>query len=152
MPSLVSWVHSPTAMLNLALNLIEGVRLSTYFSSNSRHYLDGLYPIRQWLNGLEIGNAAFAHFICRTIPMQCPFERDICLFGCTIAHIPPLCKLNPLYEEVVSLRFRALCYLADECGEDVGCYCWGYNLLVRLLRWLIRVPIAIPIRQPVISW
>jgi hypothetical protein len=110
-------------MLNLALNLIEGVRLSTYFSSNSRHSFDGLYPIRQWLNGLEIGNAAFAHFICRMIPTQCPFERNICLFGLTIVHIPPLCKLNPLYEEVVSLRFRALCYLADECGEDVGCYC-----------------------------
>jgi len=34
-----------------------------------------------------------------------------------------MCKLNPLYEEVVALRFRALCYLADECGEDVTCYC-----------------------------
>jgi hypothetical protein len=84
---------------------------------------DALYPIRQWLNGWEIRNTAMAHFICRTIPVQCPFERDICVFGRKIAHIPPLCKLNPLYEEVVSLRFRALCYLADECGEDVRCYC-----------------------------
>lgn len=82
-----------------------------------------LYPIRQWLNNLEINNPALAHFLWRMIPTQCPFERDICLFGRTIVSIPPLCKLNPLYEEVVSLRFRALCYLADECGEDVGCYC-----------------------------
>ncbi|MCJ8279029.1 MAG: Mo-dependent nitrogenase C-terminal domain-containing protein [Rivularia sp. ALOHA_DT_140] len=83
----------------------------------------GLNPIRQWLNKLEINNPALAHFICRMVPVQCPFERDICLFGRTIVHIPPMCKLNPLYEEVSGLRFRALCYLADECGEDVGCYC-----------------------------
>ncbi|MEL6459942.1 MAG: Mo-dependent nitrogenase C-terminal domain-containing protein [Cyanobacteria bacterium J06641_2] len=83
----------------------------------------GLYPIRQWLNNHEINNPVLAHFLCRMIPTQCPFERDICLFGRTIVSIPPLCKLNPLYEEVVGLRFRALCYLADECGEDVGCYC-----------------------------
>ncbi|HHP7245444.1 MAG TPA: Mo-dependent nitrogenase C-terminal domain-containing protein [Elainellaceae cyanobacterium] len=85
--------------------------------------LDGLYPVRQWLNGLKIRNITLARFICRIIPVQCPFERDICLWGYTIVHIPPLCKLNPLYEEVVGLRFRALCYLADECGEDVRCYC-----------------------------
>ena len=83
----------------------------------------GLYIIRQWLNNLEIQNVALAHFICRMIPTQCPFERDICFFGRTILHIPPLCKLNPLYEELIGLRFRALCYLADDCGEDVGCYC-----------------------------
>ncbi len=40
----------------------------------------------------------------------------------TLLSIPPLCKLNPLYEQVVGLRFRALCYLADECGEDVTPY------------------------------
>lgn len=83
----------------------------------------GLYPIREWLNKLEINNPALAHFICRIVPVQCPFERDICFFGRTLIHIPPLCKLNPLYEEVTGLRFRALCYLADECGEDVRCYC-----------------------------
>lgn len=84
---------------------------------------NGLYPIREWLNRLEIKNAALAHLICRIVPVQCPFERDICFFGRTLVHIPPLCKLNPLYEEVTGLRFRALCYLADECGEDIRCYC-----------------------------
>jgi len=86
-------------------------------------WFDGLYPIREWLNNLDIQNVALAHFICRMIPTQCPFERDISLFGRTILSIPPLCKLNPLYEEIIGLRFRALCYLADDCGEDVGCYC-----------------------------
>ncbi|MFY8175362.1 Mo-dependent nitrogenase C-terminal domain-containing protein, partial [Planktothrix agardhii] len=27
------------------------------------------------------------------------------------------------YEELVYLRFQALCYLADECGEDISAYC-----------------------------
>ena len=84
---------------------------------------DGFSPLRQWLNRLEIRNATLAHLICRVIPVQCPFECDICLFGCITIHIPPLCKLNPLYEEVVALRFRSLCYLADECNQDVRCYC-----------------------------
>ena len=80
-------------------------------------------PLRQRIDTLEVKDAALAHRICRLIPAQCPFERDLKLFGCTILHIPPLCKLNPLYEEVVGLRFRALCYLADECGEDISQYC-----------------------------
>ncbi|MEC4986376.1 MAG: Mo-dependent nitrogenase C-terminal domain-containing protein [Oscillatoria sp. PMC 1068.18] len=84
---------------------------------------DWLNPLRQWLNEVKIENQAIAHLLCRMIPVQCPFERDIYLFGKKIAQIPPLCKLNPLYEEIVGLRFRALCYLADECGEDIGCYC-----------------------------
>jgi Mo-dependent nitrogenase C-terminus len=38
-------------------------------------------------------------------------------------HIPAMCKLNPAYEQLVELRFKALCFLADECGEDVTPYC-----------------------------
>lgn len=84
---------------------------------------DILRPLRQWLNQVEISNPKLAHRLCKLIPAQCPFERDVKLFGHTLFHIPPMCKLNPLYEEVVMLRFRALCYLADECGEDVTQYC-----------------------------
>ncbi|NMG08818.1 Mo-dependent nitrogenase C-terminal domain-containing protein [Brasilonema sp. UFV-L1] len=84
---------------------------------------DLLQPIRQWFDSIEVHNAKLAHFLCQLIPAQCPFERDITLFGRKLFHIPPMCKLNPLYEEVVSLRFRALCYLADECGEDISAYC-----------------------------
>jgi hypothetical protein len=58
----------------------------------------------------------------KMIPAQCPFERDIKIFGRTVAHIPPLCKLNPLYDQLVGLRFRALCYLVDVCGEDIQAY------------------------------
>ncbi|MBW4576432.1 MAG: Mo-dependent nitrogenase C-terminal domain-containing protein [Aphanothece sp. CMT-3BRIN-NPC111] len=82
-----------------------------------------LQPVRQWLDQIEVSDRALAHRLCKLIPAQCPFERDVKLFGRTLFHIPPMCKLNPLYEQVVSLRFRALCYLADKCGEDVTAYC-----------------------------
>ncbi|MDF5715489.1 MAG: Mo-dependent nitrogenase C-terminal domain-containing protein [Rhizonema sp. NSF051] len=84
---------------------------------------DILQPVRQWLDSIKIHNAKLAHWLCKVIPAQCPFERDIKLFGRHLFHIPPMCKLNPLYEEIVSLRFKAMCYLADECGEDVTVYC-----------------------------
>jgi len=84
---------------------------------------DPWQPIRQWLEQVEIATPDLAHRLCQLIPAQCPFERDVKLFGRTLFHIPPMCKLNPLYEEVVGLRFRALCYLADKCGEDVTRYC-----------------------------
>lgn len=79
--------------------------------------------LRQWLNNIQVRDRKFAHRICGLIPAQCPFEREIKLFGKTLLYIPPLCKINPLYEELVGLRFRALCYLADECGEDITRYC-----------------------------
>ena len=78
-----------------------------------------LQPVRQWLDEIEIHDPKLARFLSKAIPAQCPFERDIKLFGHLIAHIPPLCKLNPLYDQLVSLRFRALCYLVDQCGEDI---------------------------------
>lgn len=85
--------------------------------------IDVLLPVREWLDGLEIQDPRLARLLCKFIPAQCPFERDITLFGRKIVHIPPLCKLNPLYDQTVGLRFRALSYLADECGEDVLPYC-----------------------------
>ena len=85
--------------------------------------IDLLSPVRKWLNNIEIKDSALAHRICKSIPSQCPFEREIKLFGRTVLKIPPMCKLNPLYDEVIALRFRAICYLADVCGEDVSFYC-----------------------------
>jgi hypothetical protein len=79
-------------------------------------------PLRQWLDRLPIENERQATRICNLIPSQCPFERHVKVMGRTVLHIPPLCKLNPLYEELIALRFRALCYLADECGADVSGY------------------------------
>lgn len=82
-----------------------------------------LKPVRQWLDQTEIRDPRVARFLCKMIPSHCPFERDVNLFGHKVVHIPPMCKINPLYEQLVGLRFRALSYLADECGEDVSAYC-----------------------------
>ena len=84
---------------------------------------DIFQALRQRLDRVQVSNPKLAHRLCQLIPAQCPFERDITVFGRTLFHIPPMCKLNPLYDEVVALRFRALCFLADECGEDVTAYC-----------------------------
>ena len=75
------------------------------------------------LSQINLNDPQTARLICRLIPMSCPFERDVFLLGRKIGHIPALCKLNPLYEQFVELRFRALTFLADECGEDVTSYC-----------------------------
>jgi len=83
---------------------------------------DVLHPVREWLDTMDVHDPKVARMLCKLIPSQCPFERDITLFGRKLVHIPPLCKLNPLYEQLVGLRFRALSYLADDCGEDVSPY------------------------------
>ena len=88
-----------------------------------KNKFDLLQKIRQRLDEIEINNRQFAKLIAKVIPAQCPFERDIIVFGRKIGHIPPMCKLNPLYEQFVGLRFRALCYLVDKCGEDIQSYC-----------------------------
>lgn len=85
--------------------------------------VDVLLPVRHWLDELEMHDPRVARFLCKLIPPQCPFERDVKLFGRKVVHIPPLCKLNPLYDQLVYLRFRALSYLADDCKEDVSKYC-----------------------------
>ncbi len=82
-----------------------------------------LEPVRTWLDQMAIHDPKIAHFLCKMIPAQCPFERDVKLFGRKVVHIPAMCKLNPLYDQFVGLRFRALSYLADDCGEDVTPYC-----------------------------
>ncbi|HIK45769.1 MAG TPA: TerB family tellurite resistance protein [Leptolyngbyaceae cyanobacterium M65_K2018_010] len=87
--------------------------------SDSESKLDPLKPAREWLDQLEVHDPRLARFVCKLIPSQCPFERDVVLFKKKLVHIPAMCKLNPLYDQLVGLRFRALSYLADECGEDV---------------------------------
>jgi hypothetical protein len=91
-------------------------------SSQSSISFDLLRPCRQWISRIQVNNPGIAHRIARLIPAQCPFERDLVVFGRQVAHIPPMCKLNPLYNELIELRFKALCYLADECGEDISAY------------------------------
>jgi tellurite resistance protein len=118
--------------LNLQVDALETLRQTldgteakggTVIADPDKGSLDLLNPVRHWLDDLEMQDPRIARFLCRLIPPQCPFERDVKLFGRKVVHIPPLCKLNPLYEQLVGLRFKALSYLADDCKEDVSPYC-----------------------------
>jgi Mo-dependent nitrogenase C-terminus len=104
-------------------NLSELTHRSSWNDAPSLPKFDIFKPLRHWLDNLDVSSPKLAHKLCQSIPAQCPFERDLKLFGHILFHIPPMCKLNPLYDEVVALRFRAMCYLADECGEDISQYC-----------------------------
>lgn len=64
--------------------------------------------LRQRLDALKVCDRTSARILCRLIPASCPFERDLKILGRILLHIPPLCQLNPFYEQFVSLRFRAL--------------------------------------------
>jgi len=85
-------------------------------------HVEPLKPVRDWLDQLSVTDPRLARFVCKLVPSQCPFERDVKIFGSKVVHIPPMCKINPLYEQLVGLRFRALTYLADDVGEDVTPY------------------------------
>lgn len=91
-------------------------------SLSRERIFDILNPVRQRLEEIEINDPKTAKLIVRLIPAQCPFAREITLFGYGVGRIPPLCKLNPLYDQLVSLRFRCLCFLADQCSEEIHSY------------------------------
>jgi len=97
--------------------------MTTSIQKPTQKKINLFQPVQQWLDNLEIENRQTARRIVNLIPAQCPFARTISIRGRAILSIPPLCKLNPVYEQLVSLRFRALCFLADRCGEDITPYC-----------------------------
>ncbi|NJK63187.1 MAG: hypothetical protein HC921_11365 [Synechococcaceae cyanobacterium SM2_3_1] len=68
--------------------------------------------IKNWLDRIEIQGICQARWICRLIPSHCPFERDI-LLGSRTIHIPALCRINPVYEQLIGLRMRAASYLVE---------------------------------------
>jgi tellurite resistance protein len=122
-------VHSFQEALGLEVEALKSLESTLWHPEQSSsqedlesplHHPDILNPVRQWLDGMEVKDPRVARFICKMVPSQCPFERDITLFGRKIVHIPPMCKLNPLYEQLVGLRFRSLSYLADDCEEDIS--------------------------------
>lgn len=124
-------LESFSKALRLEVSALESLRhtldgehseLEPALQPPSKQGPDVLQPVRQWLDGFEVQDPKIARFLCSMIPSQCPFERDVTLFGRKVVHIPPLCKLNPLYEQLVGLRFRSLSYLADDCQEDVSAY------------------------------
>jgi tellurite resistance protein len=115
--------QGPSSQIVFDANVIPAVGTPLSSRLPQPHHKNVLQPVKDWLDGWEIHDPRLAHFVCKIIPPQCPFERDIVLFGRKIVHIPAMCQINPLYEQLVGMRFRALCYLADECKEDVSSYC-----------------------------
>jgi tellurite resistance protein len=121
-------IHQFSDALGLKLEVLSSLE-ETLCKPNEEGALTGgevdvnlLKPVKDWLDEVDINDPRLAHFLCKMIPAQCPFERDINLFGRKIVHIPPMCKLNPLYDQLVGLRFRALSFLADQCKEDISEY------------------------------
>jgi tellurite resistance protein len=125
-------LHQFCVELGLQPKILESLRLTLNYrpptnadgvAVGDEAHLAPLKPLQDWLDHLEVHDPRLARFLCKMIPPQCPFERDVKLFGRKVVHIPPMCKLNPLYDQLVGLRFRALSYLADDCKEDVSKYC-----------------------------
>jgi len=82
-------------------------------ADQARHW-HVLAPLKHWLDQWDPVDPHVAAFIVSLIPAQCPFERDIVLFGRKLVHIPPMCKINPLYDQLVGLRFRCLGHLPED--------------------------------------
>ena len=80
-----------------------------------------LDPLKQWLDDLDPRDERISSFIVQLIPSQCPFERDIILFGRKLVHVPAMCKINPLYEQLVALRFRCLGHLSMDEQLRISC-------------------------------
>ncbi len=125
-PTEAQLLHNYSKALGIkvkALESLEHTLCNPNIPQSSDHpHPDLLHPIKDWLDEMPILEPRLARFICKLVPPQCPFERDITLFGHKLIHIPPLCKLNPLYDQLVGLRFRSLSYLADDCKEDISEY------------------------------
>ena len=82
-----------------------------------------LQRLQKRLERIEINSPSLARWVCRVIPASCPFERQIKVGQYTLLSIPPLCKLNPFYDQLMLLRFKSLSYLAEEGHEDLTLYC-----------------------------
>ena len=82
-----------------------------------------LNALRHWLESIEIRHLWVAHLICQVIPASCPFERKLVVGEHMLVSIPPLCKLNPFYEQLTALRFQSLVYLTEKGNEDAKFSC-----------------------------
>jgi tellurite resistance protein len=119
-------VHEFQSALGLDLEALKSLESTLWHPETEKtgeaNHPDLLQPVKKWLDGMDVNDPRVARFLCKMIPSECPFERDIKLFGKKIIHIPPMCKINPLYDQMVGLRFRSLSFLADDCKEDVTPY------------------------------
>lgn len=69
--------------------LEQSVELAQEPGMSPHPHSDALQPVRSWLDHMDIQDPRVARFVCKLIPSQCPFERDVTLFGRKVVHIPP---------------------------------------------------------------
>ena len=120
--------HLSQVELDLLQIWAEALGLNSELISSLVHCSSGvtqpwkpLDPLKNWLDDLDPCDERISSFIVHLIPSQCPFERDIILFGRKLVHIPPMCKINPLYEQLVALRFRCLGHLSVDEQLRISC-------------------------------
>ena len=112
-----------TEMIEQHINTRRRTTMQGIYSLNSPEYTqenqiqEGLLFPRENMALCRL-KIEIAKLVCHLIPASCPFARDILLFGHTL-HIPPLCKLNPLYNYLMNLRWQALTFLADVGVENI---------------------------------
>jgi hypothetical protein len=77
-----------------------------------------LAALKEQINTLEVHNIQVAKWICRVIPNTCSTGYDLRFWGRTWLHLPSLCELNPLTDELVDLRFRAADFLFEQTFSE----------------------------------
>ena len=101
--------------LGLEPKILESLRLTLNYHPDSTiegvaqteaHHLEPLKPVQEWLDHLDVEDPRLAKFLCKMSPPQCPFERDIQLFGHKVVHIPPMCKVQKCSQKMGQICFR----------------------------------------------
>jgi hypothetical protein len=69
-----------STLYNLKQEMPAEVGASPLQAPHGEGKVDPLKPAREWLDQLEVHDPRLARFLCKMIPSQCPFERDVVLF------------------------------------------------------------------------
>lgn len=91
-------------------------QILTQKSGKSQGGIALLKPLRYWLSTIEIRHIKLAQLLAK-LPGTCPFARKFQLLGHTFS-VPPLCHLNPFYNEIMELRWRAIVFLNQLDGKS----------------------------------
>ena len=77
-----------------------------YAAQIARHYLESKLIVEF---NISKNMKIFAHILSK-IPSDCPFARSFIVRD-RVIKIPPLCKLNPFYDKLMTAKFWAMNYL-----------------------------------------
>ena len=99
--------------------VVAAISVPQCFLYSTLHKVTIMKYLHSFIANLSIKDCNCARRICSLIPPSCPIERDISFLGHFLFHVPAMCKLNPFYDDLVTLRFRALSFLAEH-HEDTS--------------------------------